>query len=95
MREITDRNAADYVQVTVTPGDNGQFTVTITNVSETAATPSPIAPGVYAVHDDRAALFTLGDKPELRYRAARDGLAALGVVVGRAVVGVFGRGAAG
>ncbi|MHA1107638.1 MAG: 7,8-didemethyl-8-hydroxy-5-deazariboflavin synthase CofG, partial [Alphaproteobacteria bacterium] len=26
----------------------------------------------------REALFTLGDKPELRYRAARDGLAALG-----------------
>ena len=26
----------------------------------------------------REALFTLGDKPELRYRAARDELAALG-----------------
>ena len=33
------------------------FTVTINNVSDTSALPSPLAPGVWAIHGDQASLF--------------------------------------
>lgn len=66
-----DRSAGDYVAVTVTPGDDGQFDVRVANTSEMATVPSPIAPGVYAVHTADAALFEIG-RPD-----AGDGLEAL------------------
>ena len=38
----------------------GVFTVTITNVSDSSDTPTPFAPGVYAVHSDPNVLFISG-----------------------------------
>jgi hypothetical protein len=61
VRAVDSETAADYVRVTVTPGDAGEFTTRIDNVSDGAATPTPTAPGAYAVHDERATLFTLGE----------------------------------
>ncbi len=50
----------DLVSVTVTPGDGGLFTITITNVSEASELETPFAPGVFAVHAAGMPLFTDG-----------------------------------
>ncbi len=55
-----DRDASDYVGVLITPGDDGRFDVRVENVSAMATVPSPIAPGVYAVHDPDVSLFEVG-----------------------------------
>ncbi len=55
-----DRDASDYIGVVITPGDNGRFDVRIQNDSQMATVPSPIAPGVYAVHSPDVALFEVG-----------------------------------
>lgn len=46
---LVDRDAADYVAVTLAH-DGADFTLRIENTSADAATPTPIAPGVVAVH---------------------------------------------
>jgi uncharacterized cupredoxin-like copper-binding protein len=56
-----DRDAANYLRVGLTPGDNGEFVVTIKNDSSMATTPTPIAPGVFAVHQPGFELFTVGE----------------------------------
>ncbi|MCP5035694.1 MAG: hypothetical protein GY939_28175 [Actinomycetia bacterium] len=68
---LVDRDAADYVAVTLSPGADGQFDVRIENVSDMAVVPTPLAPGVYAVHHDDTVLFELGEVD------AGDGLEAL------------------
>ena len=55
-----DRDAANYVGVLITPAEGGRFDVRVENVSQMATTPSPIAPGVYAVHSPDVSLFTVG-----------------------------------
>ena len=55
-----DIDPADYVSVTLTPGDGGRFDVRIDNVSAMAIPASPLAPGVFAVHGDDWTLFDTG-----------------------------------
>ncbi len=55
-----DRDASNYVGVLLTPGDDGRFDVRVENVSAMATVPSPIAPGVYVVHDQTVSLFEIG-----------------------------------
>lgn len=59
VREV-DRNAANYVSVSITPSGDGSFDVRIENVSEMASAPTPLAPGVFAVHNADTTLFELG-----------------------------------
>ena len=49
---------ADLIAVTATPAEAGTFTVRIENISGGSALPTPLAPGVYAVHTDGEVLFT-------------------------------------
>ena len=51
----------DLIRVTVEPGEGNSFVVSVSNVSGDSALPGPIAPGVFAVHQDPAPLFTLGE----------------------------------
>ncbi len=51
----------DLINVTIEPGEHNSFMVTVNNVSGDSALPGPIAPGVFAVHQDSAPLFTLGE----------------------------------
>ena len=60
VREL-DRSARDYVAVVVEPLGDGLFEVTITNDSQMALVPSPLAPGVYAAHTGAVSLFTIGE----------------------------------
>ena len=52
---------SELVQVTVTPGENGLFTVAVQNISGNSALPGPIAPGVFVVHQDGEPIFTPGE----------------------------------
>lgn len=52
---------SDAISVTVTAGDMGDFTVSITNVSGDSDLPSPITPVVWVVTDQQAPLFTAGE----------------------------------
>ena len=61
VRIVDGRDAAAYLAVDVQPADPGYFTVTITNVSENAATPTPFAPGVVVTHAGQNPLFVIGD----------------------------------
>ena len=59
---VLDRDAANYVQVSLTPAETaGYFDLVITNVSETAAVTTPLAPGVAVVHENANPLFTIGE----------------------------------
>ncbi|MGF1595526.1 MAG: spondin domain-containing protein [Acidimicrobiales bacterium] len=60
VREVPSAVASEYVAVVITPGDDGRFDVRIENASGMQMAPSPIAPGVYAVHSPEVALFELG-----------------------------------
>lgn len=55
-----DVDPADYLNVTLTPGDGGRFDVRIDNISEMAIPASPLAPGVFAIHGDDWRLFETG-----------------------------------
>lgn len=63
------------VNVSVESRGDGRFTVTIANVSADSVVPGPLAPGVFAVHQDEAPLFTLGapDRGEGLEALAEDG----------------------
>lgn len=62
VRELADRNAADYVQVSLVPADtDGYFELVITNVSDGASIMTPFAPGVAVVHENANPLYTLGE----------------------------------
>ncbi len=61
VRDLTDRSAADYVNVSVVSLGDGNFELVITNVSSGAALTTPFAPGVTVVHEGSNPLFTLGD----------------------------------
>lgn len=50
----------DLIQVTLTPGANGRFTLRIANISGSSTTPTPFAPGVGVVHTDPGPLFVNG-----------------------------------
>ena len=50
----------ELVKVYVTPQGNGRFTLTIQNVSGNSSLPTPLAPGVSAVHSTPAPLFVNG-----------------------------------
>ncbi len=53
--------STDTVINVILSHDGGtMFTVTINNVSNNSTLPSPLAPGVFAVHSDQAKLFTSG-----------------------------------
>lgn len=58
--DITKPNAADYLTLTVTPKDNGLFSIRIENISANAVVPTPISPGVYVIHTEDAPIFTEG-----------------------------------
>ncbi|MFK7804645.1 MAG: spondin domain-containing protein [Anaerolineae bacterium] len=60
VREITDRTIANYVEVTLTPSGSGRFVLNIKNVSERAAAPTPLAPGVAVTHVAPGPLFARG-----------------------------------
>ncbi|MEM8858364.1 MAG: spondin domain-containing protein, partial [Chloroflexota bacterium] len=60
VRQILGRDAANYVKVTLTPSGNGRFMLKIQNVSENAAAPTPLAPGVAVTHVAPAPLFING-----------------------------------
>ncbi|MEL7155373.1 MAG: spondin domain-containing protein [Actinomycetota bacterium] len=60
VRLLADRDARDYVGVVVESQGDGVFEVRVTNDSQMAVVPSPLAPGVYAAHTDAVALFELG-----------------------------------
>ena len=60
VREILDRNVANYVEVTLTPSGSGRFILNIKNVSTRAAAPTPLAPGVAVTHVAPAPLFVRG-----------------------------------
>ncbi|MDX1660438.1 MAG: spondin domain-containing protein [Gemmatimonadota bacterium] len=76
---------ADVIEVTITPGANGRFTVRIENVStpntlmtsDGGSQPVPLAPGVFVVHAMDAPLFTEGaaDPGEGLEALAEDGVA--------------------
>jgi hypothetical protein len=68
---------SDLIEVTITPGDMGDFTVTVNNISGDSALPSPLAPGVWAVHQDPGVLFSSGqpDRGEGLEGLAEDGAA--------------------
>jgi hypothetical protein len=51
----------DYIQVTVTPGDNNSFTVDIANISQDNSLAGPISPGVWVIHRTSAPLFEAGE----------------------------------
>ncbi len=69
--------ATDFISVDVTPGDDHLFTVTVTNHSETSALPTPLAPGVFVVHQADGALYTVGhpDRGDGLQGLAEDGAA--------------------
>jgi hypothetical protein len=69
------------VQVSLSAGDNGEFTLRIDNVSGDSAVPSPLAPGVGVVHSSPAPLFVSG-QPDAGY--GLEGLAEDGAVAGLA-----------
>ena len=48
------------IKVMVSHDGGTMFTVTITNISETATLSTPFAPGVWAIHNDQTKLFTNG-----------------------------------
>jgi hypothetical protein len=66
---------ADLIKVTSTAGEGGKFTIKVANVSGDSALPTPLAPGVFAVHPDGEPLFTLGqaDRGEGLEALAEDG----------------------
>lgn len=66
---------SDLIKVTAHPGDNGHFSIVVENVSGDSTLPGPLAPGVFAVHQDGAPLFTLGepDRGEGLESLAEDG----------------------
>ncbi len=62
VRLVEDAPAVqDLIAVTVEPGGDSSFVVTVSNVSGESVLPGPIAPGVFAVHQASAPLFTLGE----------------------------------
>ena len=65
VRQVTDRDAAAYVTVTLDHAD-GVFTLTIANTSEDADVPTPLAPGTAAIHAGPSALFVEGS-PDAGY----------------------------
>jgi hypothetical protein len=67
--------AAALLEMTVVNGAAaGTFDVTLTNVSDETAYPTPFTPVVWALHDDSISLFEMGEQssPELE-RLAEDG----------------------
>jgi len=72
---VEDFNVAEYITVTVEAGDNGEFTMTIANISENAMTPSPLSPGLWVVTDEAAPLFHEGhfDRGQGLEEIAEDG----------------------
>ncbi len=79
VRPVTSIGSADqFIHVTATPGENGMFTIRVTNTSGDSLVPGPIAPGVYTVGDGDAALFQTGepDRGEGLEGVAEDGAAA-------------------
>jgi len=48
------------INISLAHNGGTMFTVTINNVSDTSTLPSPLAPGVWAIHGDQAKLFTNG-----------------------------------
>ncbi|MEM8923221.1 MAG: spondin domain-containing protein [Actinomycetota bacterium] len=56
-----DLDARDYVGVVVESLGDGLFEVTISNDSQMALVPSPLAPGAYAAHTDAVAFFMRGE----------------------------------
>ena len=51
---------ADVIKVMLSHQGNTEFTVTIENVSASASLSTPLAPGVWVVHNDQVQLFTAG-----------------------------------
>jgi pentapeptide MXKDX repeat protein len=61
VRELSE-DVADLISVEVTPGSDGEFTITVTNVTADDMA-SPFAPGVWAVHQaETSPLFTVGEE---------------------------------
>jgi len=60
VRDLTDRDAGDYLNVTIEGGDNGMFELVITNVSDSGSLATPFAPGVTVVHVNANPLFVPG-----------------------------------
>ena len=56
VRMVEDRDVAEYVTVSLSH-DGTEFTLTIENISEGAATPSPIAPGIGVLHNAGTPIF--------------------------------------
>ncbi|MEM7333849.1 MAG: spondin domain-containing protein [Chloroflexota bacterium] len=54
----------EQIRVTLTPGGNGRFTLTITNISDSSSVATPLAPGVGVVHTAPAPFFING-QPDL------------------------------
>ena len=50
----------EIIKVELAHDGGTQFTVTITNVSDGSSLPTPLAPGVFVVHNDGTPLFTEG-----------------------------------
>ncbi|MEM9468382.1 MAG: spondin domain-containing protein, partial [Actinomycetota bacterium] len=60
IRPVDGFDAANYIQVTLDPQDDGSTVVRIENVSAGASVPGPIAPVAWAVHTDAVSLFVEG-----------------------------------
>lgn len=59
VRLVEDRRASAYVSVSLEYAD-GEFTLTIDNVSANATTPTPLSPGVVVIHGGGEPLFSEG-----------------------------------
>ncbi|HEC11482.1 MAG TPA: hypothetical protein ENI86_18240 [Acidimicrobiales bacterium] len=60
VRMVDGYTASEFVSVTLTPGMAGEFTLTITNISDNSMQSTPFAPGVWAVHEGENPLFIPG-----------------------------------
>ncbi len=64
----------DIIEISITHDGGTMFTVKIENNSATASLTTPLAPGVWAVHNDQVKLFETGvEAPETLERLAEDG----------------------
>ncbi len=79
VRSVTSLgDSSQFINVTATPGENGMFTIRVTNISGDSSVPGPIAPGVYTVGEGEAPLFQTGehDRGEGLEGLAEDGAVA-------------------
>jgi len=96
---VEDFNVAEYITVTIEAGENGEFTVSIANISENAMTPSPLSPGVFVVTSEAAPIFREGhyDRGQGLEEIAEDGnpskLATVFAGIDSAIVGPIAPGA--